>query len=125
MDFGAVIRQNPSSVELGFCLDKGPGDDLLLHGLSHTTIGAAVFHFRVRDGIGWCHSAVVTRERVEGRRSFSGKSAQGCAGSCGGIRIRQRHALRGWKKSHERLLQAINVLRPRVSWRFVAPAKET
>ena len=33
----------------------------------HTTIGAAAFHFRVRDGIGWCHSAIVTRERVEGR----------------------------------------------------------
>ena len=33
----------------------------------HTTIGAAAFHFRVRDGIGWCHSAIITRERVEGR----------------------------------------------------------
>jgi hypothetical protein len=33
----------------------------------HTTIGAAAFHFRVRNGIGWCHSAIVTRERVEGR----------------------------------------------------------
>ena len=44
--------------------DKAPGDDLLLHGLSHTTIGAAAFHFRVRDGIGWGHSAKVARERV-------------------------------------------------------------
>src|SRR5690606_41195024 len=43
------------------------GDDLLLHGLGHTTIGAAAFHFRVRDGIGWFHSAMVARERVEGR----------------------------------------------------------
>ncbi|WP_435013346.1 hypothetical protein, partial [Xanthomonas arboricola] len=25
---------------------KAPGDDLLSHGLSHTTIGAAAFHFR-------------------------------------------------------------------------------
>ena len=33
----------------------------------HTTIGAAAFHFRVRNGIGWCHSAMVARERVEGR----------------------------------------------------------
>ena len=33
----------------------------------HTTIGAAAFHFRVRNGIGWFHSAMVTRERVEGR----------------------------------------------------------
>ena len=33
----------------------------------HTTIGAAAFHFRVRNGIGWFHSAMVARERVEGR----------------------------------------------------------
>ena len=46
---------------------KAPGDDLLLHGLSHTTIGACAFHFRVRNGIGWDHTAIVTRERVEGR----------------------------------------------------------
>ncbi len=34
----------------------------------HTTIGACAFHFRVRDGIGWFHAAMFTRERVEGRR---------------------------------------------------------
>ena len=45
---------------------KAPGDDLLLHGLSHTTIGAVAFHFRVRDGIGWFHNAMVTRETVGG-----------------------------------------------------------
>ena len=33
----------------------------------HTTIGAVAFHFRVRDGIGWFHSAMFARERVEGR----------------------------------------------------------
>ncbi|SON87047.1 hypothetical protein XAP412_740007 [Xanthomonas phaseoli pv. phaseoli] len=32
--------------------------------MSHTTIGAAAFHFRVRDGIGWFHSANFTRETV-------------------------------------------------------------
>ena len=48
---------------------KAPGDDLLSHGLSHTTIGAAAFHFRVRDGIGWFHSANFTRERVGGSLS--------------------------------------------------------
>ena len=31
---------------------------------SYTTIGAAAFHFRVRDGIGWGHSAIVAREGV-------------------------------------------------------------
>ena len=39
--------------------------DLLLHGLSHTTIGAAAFHFRVRDGIGWFHSAMFAEQSVE------------------------------------------------------------
>ena len=48
-------------------LGKDPGDDLLLHGLSHTTIGAGAFHFRVRDGIGWDHTAMAARESV-GRR---------------------------------------------------------
>src|SRR5438477_11370152 len=28
-----------------------------------TTIGAAAFHFRVRNGNGWCHHANVTRGR--------------------------------------------------------------
>jgi hypothetical protein len=28
-----------------------------------TTIGAAAFHFRVRNGNGWCHCAIVTRGR--------------------------------------------------------------
>ena len=28
-----------------------------------TTIGAAAFHFRVRNGNGWCHYAIVTRAR--------------------------------------------------------------
>ena len=42
-----------------------PGSDLLSHGLSHTTIGAGAFHFRVRDGNGWDHAAVSAREAVE------------------------------------------------------------
>ena len=28
-----------------------------------TTIGAAAFHFRVRNGNGWCHYATITRVR--------------------------------------------------------------
>ena len=56
-------KENPQPYGWGF-LGKAPGDDLLLHGLSHTTIGAAAFHFRVRDGNGWDHSANFTRERV-------------------------------------------------------------
>lgn len=56
-------EQTPSPVGLRVW-GKAPGDDLLSHGLSHTTIGAAAFHFRVRDGIGWFHSANFTRETV-------------------------------------------------------------
>ena len=37
----------------------------------HTTIGAAAFHFRVRDGIGWFHSAMFAEQTVE--------TAHGCA----------------------------------------------
>jgi len=32
-----------------------------------TTIGAAAFHFRVRDGNGWFHRAMVTRGAPEAR----------------------------------------------------------
>src|SRR5690606_40457896 len=62
-------KQTPHRRPAGGLRDKAPGDDLLSHGLSHTTIGAAAFHFRVRDGIGWFHSADFTRERVGGSLS--------------------------------------------------------
>ena len=39
-----------------------PGSDLLSHGECRTTIGADAFHFRVRDGIGWYHNAIATRQ---------------------------------------------------------------
>ena len=35
-----------------------------------TTIGAAAFHFRVRNGNGWCHYAIVTRVRNRTGRSL-------------------------------------------------------
>ena len=38
-----------------------PGDDLLFHCLSSSTIGAVRFHGRVRDGIGWVTDAMVTK----------------------------------------------------------------
>ena len=56
-------RKSPRSVCCGGFVEA-PGDDLLLHGLSHTTIGAGAFHFRVRDGNGWDHTAKVARELV-------------------------------------------------------------
>ncbi len=62
-----VQKEKPRCVSSGV-LGVNPGDDLLSHGLSHTTIGAAAFHFRVRDGIGWFHSANFTRETVGAAR---------------------------------------------------------
>ena len=47
-----VLRQPPASK---------PGDDLLFHCLSGSTIGAVRFHGRVRDGIGWVTDAMVTK----------------------------------------------------------------
>ena len=62
-------KENPAAHAAGFS-GVNPGDDLLSHGLSHTTIGAAAFHFRVRDGIGWFHSANFTRETVGASPAF-------------------------------------------------------
>src|SRR3954464_13490073 len=39
-----------------------PGDDLLFHRLSDSTIGAVGFHGRVRDGIGWGTDAIATKQ---------------------------------------------------------------
>src|SRR5215211_2915380 len=49
-----------------------PGDDLLFHRLSDSTIGAVRFHGRVRDGIGWVTDAMATKlwgRRVCGTRN--------------------------------------------------------
>ena len=47
-------------------LQKGEWGNKLAATYSHTayrrtTIGATAFHFRVRDGTGWCHCAMTTR----------------------------------------------------------------
>ena len=74
-------KENPVAQATGFS-GINPGDDLLSHGLSHTTIGAAAFHFRVRDGIGWFHSANFTREAfgVSPQDVIFAGSGHGCAG---------------------------------------------
>ena len=48
------IRALPSAVM--------PGDVLLFQRLSVSTIGAAWFHGRVRDGIGWVTDAMATKQ---------------------------------------------------------------
>src|SRR5688500_11896813 len=45
-DFRAAQKQKPPAVSGQGFLDKALSDDLLSHGLSHTTIGAGAFHFR-------------------------------------------------------------------------------
>ena len=42
---------------------KSPGDDLLSHQWTGSIIGAGGLNFRVRNGIGWGPSAVVTRTK--------------------------------------------------------------
>ena len=43
-----------------------------------TTIGAAAFHFRVRNGNGWCHCAIITRvrNRTGGFAAFAAAQAR-------------------------------------------------
>ena len=74
-------KENPAAQAAGFS-GVNPGDDLLSHGLSHTTIGAAAFHFRVRDGIGWFHSANFTREAFGESHSSRGDKAPASHSSC-------------------------------------------
>jgi hypothetical protein len=72
---GLQKKENPADVSAGFS-GINPGDDLLSHSLGCTTIGASAFHFRVRDGIGWFHSANFTRETVGASPAFE-MNAQG------------------------------------------------
>ena len=65
-------KENPASELAGFS-GINPGDDLLSHRLGGTTIGASAFHFRVRDGIGWFHSANFTRETVGASPAFGSR----------------------------------------------------
>ena len=59
----SVARQRLSEIVNGFFETpvSKPGDDLLFHCLSSSTIGAVRFHGRVRDGIGWVTDAMVTK----------------------------------------------------------------
>src|SRR3954447_26604198 len=59
----SVARQRLFEIANGFFETpvSKPGDDLLFHCLSSSTIGAVRFHGRVRDGIGWVTDAMVTK----------------------------------------------------------------
>ena len=78
---GTECRRNCEWVFDMVCLHVArasmPGDDLLFHRLSDSTIGAVGFHGRVRNGIGWDTDAIATRQwsRCDMRvRSYLGPS---------------------------------------------------
>jgi hypothetical protein len=49
------------SAHLSILVFKRPGNDLLFRALRRSTIGAGVFHGRVRNGIGCFTPAIITR----------------------------------------------------------------
>ncbi len=61
-----VCTREVVALGMGSCFTRArasmPGDDLLFHRLSDSTIGAVGFHGRVRDGIGWFTDAIATRQ---------------------------------------------------------------
>jgi hypothetical protein len=66
-----VTKRRSKNIMNGFfeyALAAKPGDDLLFHRLSDSTIGAVRFHGRVRDGIGWVTDAMATK--LWGQRIF-------------------------------------------------------
>ena len=58
----------------------GSGGDLLSHVLRRSTMGAAGFHGRVRNGIGWGTRAMTTRSSNHPRRRLLGALHRGRAG---------------------------------------------
>ena len=71
----------------------GPGGDLLSHVLRRSTMGAAGFHGRVRNGVGWGTRAMATRSTQPPRAARGGGGAAAAAarppadqGTCGGRR---------------------------------------
>ena len=67
-----------------------PGDDLLFHRLSDSTIGAGGFHGRVRDGIGWDTDAIATRQwsRCDMRARYLWGTPSGLAAVTGLLKSR-------------------------------------
>ena len=63
-------------------LTGGPGDDLLSHRWACSTMGAQGFHGRVRNGVGWCTLAVITRPSGQGACGWPA-GRKGCAGWSG------------------------------------------
>src|SRR6202042_1562461 len=58
-----------------------------------TTIGAAAFHFRVRNGNGWGHCAKITRD-------LANLKVMDCGGTIGGQNFSQIHQISGDTSSY-------------------------
>jgi hypothetical protein len=77
-----------------------PGGDLLSRALRHSTMGAAGFHGRVRNGIGWGTRAMTTRPTrhpARPARSLLGRSGGGAVLTGIGMGGGQRSEI-GWQK---------------------------
>ena len=86
-----------------------PGDDLLSRGLSQSTIGAGAFHYRVRDGIGWMCSAMITRQTK--KTGFGGRvSEDGIRGIARRI-MRSRFSVFGTLKAASQVTRGPDVRR--------------
>ncbi len=57
-------KKKPLTLIASRALNKSLAVSYFHMGKPHTIIGAKAFHFRVRDGIGWYHLAMATRQTV-------------------------------------------------------------
>ena len=61
-------KKNPDHFS-GFFYNNLPGSVLLSHDIPRTIIGAEAFHGPVRNGKGWVHLAIATKQNLSGRKS--------------------------------------------------------
>src|SRR5262245_65855964 len=77
MGFAIIVKKT-----LSFALGR-PGSDLLSQVLRHSTIGAEAFNDRVRDGIGFGHTAIATRpakgEKERCTRKYGPPKTRNCS----------------------------------------------
>ena len=82
----------------------GPGGDLLSHVLRRSTMGAAGFHGRVRNGVGWGTRAMATRSRNHPARSATARGPRpplhgsGDEDPCEGRRLGDAGKLMAWAR---------------------------
>ena len=59
--FQPLSHLSESQIGSGCNCKKPPGDDLFSHTSQCSIVSATTFHFRVRDGNGWFHRALITK----------------------------------------------------------------